>query len=95
MLAQQNGEPGGEVAREHEVLMLVAQAHSNTEIAKRLGIGDETVKTHVSRILARLGLRDHRTQAVMYAASHRLVAPLPAPPAGTERLGRRGGRGGR
>ncbi|MBO3676248.1 response regulator transcription factor [Streptomyces sp. NEAU-YJ-81] len=80
-------------AREHEVLMLVAQAHSNTEIAQRLGIGDETVKTHVSRILAKLGLRD-RTQAVMYAASHRLVAPLPAPPAGTERLGRRMGRGG-
>ncbi|WP_413811222.1 DNA-binding response regulator [Streptomyces sp. OE57] len=55
-------------AREHEVLILVAQAHSNTEIARALGIGDETVKTHLSRILAKLGLRD-RTQAVIYAAA--------------------------
>ncbi|MGI5443224.1 response regulator [Streptomyces shenzhenensis] len=69
-------------AREREVLMLVAQAHSNTEIARNLGIGDETVKTHVSRILAKLGLRD-RTQAVIYAASHHLVAPFPAPPTDT------------
>ncbi|MFJ1996575.1 response regulator [Streptomyces asiaticus] len=71
-------------AREHEVLMLVAQAHSNTEIARALGIGDETVKTHVSRILAKLGLRD-RTQAVIYAAAHQLVAPLPPLPLSTRR----------
>ncbi|GAA3753313.1 response regulator transcription factor [Streptomyces tremellae] len=63
-------------AREHDVLLLLAEAHSNTEIGHRLGIGDETVKTHVSRILAKLGLRD-RTQAVVYAVSHRLVAPTP------------------
>ncbi|WP_349345049.1 response regulator transcription factor [Streptomyces rapamycinicus] len=69
----------------------MAQAHSNTEIARALGIGDETVKTHVSRILAKLGLRD-RTQAVIYAAAHQLVAPLPPLPPGSERAGRhRGG----
>ncbi|WP_267717335.1 response regulator [Streptomyces sp. CoH17] len=66
-------------AREYEVLLQLAQAHSNTEIARRLGIGEETVKTHVSRVLAKLGLRD-RTQAVVYAASHRLVPPPPSRP---------------
>ncbi|MGW5334652.1 response regulator [Streptomyces bauhiniae] len=59
-------------AREHSVLLLLAQAHSNMEIARRLGVGDETIKTHVSRILAKLGLRD-RTQAVVYAATHNLL----------------------
>jgi DNA-binding NarL/FixJ family response regulator len=79
-------------AREHEVLMLMAEAHSNTEIARGLGIGDETVKTHVSRILAKLGLRD-RTQAAIYAASHQLVTRLPALPTDTEKTGRHKGRG--
>ncbi|MEW2130516.1 response regulator transcription factor [Streptomyces sp. NPDC005435] len=77
-------------AREHDVLLLLARAHSNGEIARRLGIGDETVKTHVSRILAKLGLRD-RTQAVVYAASHRLTDPPP----GTGDTARPWGRGGR
>lgn len=45
---------------------------SSSEIARRLGVGDETVKTHVSRILAKLELCD-RTQAVVYAASHNLL----------------------
>ena len=59
-------------ARENEVLLLVAAGYSNTEIGARLYVGDETVKTHVSRILAKLGLRD-RIHAVVYAHRHGLL----------------------
>ncbi|HWO62874.1 MAG TPA: response regulator transcription factor [Umezawaea sp.] len=59
-------------AREHEVLLLVAAACTNAEIAAQLHVGDETVKTHVSRILAKLGLRD-RVHAVVYAHLNGLV----------------------
>jgi len=58
--------------REKEVFVLVATGYSNTEIASQLYIGDETVKTHVSRILSKLGLRD-RVHAVVYAHHHGLV----------------------
>ncbi len=52
--------------REHEVLTLMAEGMSNQSIAERLGIGEKTVKTHVSNVLGKLGVSD-RTQAAVYA----------------------------
>jgi DNA-binding NarL/FixJ family response regulator len=60
--------------RETEVLMLIAQGMSNTQISDTLCIAGETTRTHIKRILAKLGLRD-RAQAVVIAYESGLVTP--------------------
>ena len=74
--------------REEEVLVTVARGRTNAEIADDLGVGPATAKTHVSRVLTKLGVRD-RVQAVVLAyesgfveAEHQLPRPPSARPAG-------------
>ncbi|WP_331457834.1 MULTISPECIES: response regulator transcription factor [Kitasatospora] len=67
--------------REHQVLRLLGRGRSNPEIAAALYLGEATVKTHVRRVLDKLGVRN-RVHAVVFAFDHGLVRP--APHAGVE-----------
>jgi two-component system, NarL family, response regulator LiaR len=68
--------------RERDVLGLIAEGRSNQQIAHQLGIGEQTVKTHVSSILTKLDLQD-RVQAAIFALRHQAASPRdhkPKPP---------------
>ncbi|MEV8530727.1 response regulator transcription factor [Streptomyces sp. NPDC051211] len=71
----------GLTPRELEVLTLMGRGLSNTELAQKLTLSEATVKTHVARIFAKLGLRD-RAQAVVLAYETGLVSPGDADAAG-------------
>lgn len=78
---RRGAKPGSEALqslsqREREVLTLMADGCSNLQIAERLGIGEKTVKTHVSNVLGKLNVSD-RTQAAVYAWKIGLKQPPP------------------
>jgi DNA-binding NarL/FixJ family response regulator len=65
---------GGLSERECQVVRLIAAGRSNAEIASRLYLSEATIKSHITRILAKLGLRD-RVQIAVYAYEHGIVRP--------------------
>ena len=67
------GSPEALTERETAVLRLVAKGQANKQVARELGIGEQTVKTHVSNILGKLQLQS-RTQAALYAVERGLVS---------------------
>ena len=72
LLAEVAGDPL--TPREREVLALIGRGMANKVIARELGLAEKTVKTHVSSILAKLGVAD-RTQAALYAVREGLAGP--------------------
>lgn len=76
--------PDGLTNREVEVLRLVAQAHSNREIAATLTISEKTVRKHVEHVYTKIGA-SNRTGASLYATQHGLSGPLPDPTDGASR----------
>ncbi len=68
------GAAGGLSERELGVVRLVAEGLSNAEIAARVYLSETTIKSHIARILAKLGLRD-RVQVAVYAYEHGIVRP--------------------
>jgi DNA-binding NarL/FixJ family response regulator len=71
-------------SRELEVLALIGQGKTNTEIAAGLSVSDGTVKTHINHLFTKLQLRD-RAAAVVFAFDHDLVTPAPDGPSGRTR----------
>ena len=66
-------------ARELEILELIARGLSNAEIAEQLIVSNATIKTHVARVLVKLGLRD-RVQAIVFAYETGVIRPGTAHP---------------
>jgi DNA-binding NarL/FixJ family response regulator len=66
-------------ARERDVLALMGQGRTNVEIARELGIGEGTVKTHVNHLFTKLNLRD-RPAAIIFAFDHNVISRPPRTP---------------